>query len=477
MQIDPTSGETRVLPGWSDLYQTLGVVQAADGFIYVTTQHGFNGRAAVGRVDPSGGGVTVIASHLHSEPSYLANPKCIAVEADGQLVVGDRGRVVRVDPTTGAQSIVAENPSAAPDAVKPLDNVNGIAVEADGHIVVSSSGPQTTTRPHTIVRIHPRSGSLSVLACYPCDPEPRCEWQLRYVSGLAIDPDGNILVTSINCAGGGRGVLLRYGPGGGDPEVVSHGGLLGNSKGIVVAPDGTIYVTNLEGIIVAVDPGSGEQSLVCRTPAGWEPFGIALVTVPTNHPPTACASVESNPLALSGDSAVLTLDGSCSDDGDGGTQGLSFTWKKLSGSPGDTLHDADAETARVTVTREGVYIYELVVDDGQPRDSSDATTVEITVTRVDPPPRFRRGDANDDGEVDVSDARFVIGFLFLGGPPPGCLEAADYNDDGEVDIADPIGTLMWLFLGGSESADPGPLDCGPDPAGSPPLSCDTYTSC
>lgn len=67
---------------------------------------------------------------------------------------------------------------------------------------------------------------------------------------------------------------------------------------------------------------------------------------------------------------------------------------------------------------------------------------------------FIRGDSNGDGEVDISDARFTLESLFLGGPAPRCLDAADANDDGEVDLSDPIAALMVIYRGIGEIPPP-----------------------
>jgi PKD repeat protein len=78
-------------------------------------------------------------------------------------------------------------------------------------------------------------------------------------------------------------------------------------------------------------------------------------------------------------------------------------------------------------------------------------------------PVFRRGDANADGKVDISDAIAILGYLFGGGDGPACLDAADANDDGKVDISDAIYLLAHLFLGGPAPPAPGPIACGGDP--------------
>jgi hypothetical protein len=89
---------------------------------------------------------------------------------------------------------------------------------------------------------------------------------------------------------------------------------------------------------------------------------------------------------------------------------------------------------------------------------------------------FVRGDADAEGEVNITDGIFLLNFLFVGGPEPPCLEASDADDDGEVNITDGIYILNFLFVGGPEPADPG-VSCGPDPVGSPDLGCETYDQC
>ncbi len=75
---------------------------------------------------------------------------------------------------------------------------------------------------------------------------------------------------------------------------------------------------------------------------------------------------------------------------------------------------------------------------------------------------FRRGEVNDDGNQDLTDAIVILTHLFLGGRQIFCLDAADVNDDGRVDIADPIRLLNYLFAG-SEAPPPPYAEPGRDP--------------
>jgi CxxC motif-containing protein (DUF1111 family) len=82
--------------------------------------------------------------------------------------------------------------------------------------------------------------------------------------------------------------------------------------------------------------------------------------------------------------------------------------------------------------------------------------------------RFVRGDANDDGALDLSDALFTLNYLFLGTESPPCLSASDTNDDGLLDLSDGIFFLGFLFHGGEMPPPPFP-EVGTDPT--PDLGC------
>ena len=90
-------------------------------------------------------------------------------------------------------------------------------------------------------------------------------------------------------------------------------------------------------------------------------------------------------------------------------------------------------------------------------------------------PAFRRGDANCDGAVDISDPLAALGRLFLGGEPLRCERAADANSDGALDVSDGVFALSFLFLGTLPPPPPFP-DCGADP-GPGPLACASSCGC
>jgi hypothetical protein len=64
------------------------------------------------------------------------------------------------------------------------------------------------------------------------------------------------------------------------------------------------------------------------------------------------------------------------------------------------------------------------------------------------------GDANGDGTVDISDAVYLILYIFSGGSAPEPLEAGDANCDGGVDISDVVYLITYIFSGGAAPCAP-----------------------
>lgn len=95
------------------------------------------------------------------------------------------------------------------------------------------------------------------------------------------------------------------------------------------------------------------------------------------------------------------------------------------------------------------------------------------VTR--PTPLFRRGDTTADGSLGLTDAVFLLNYLFLGGTQPSCLKSADADDDGALGVSDAIRVLNHLYSGGPAPAAPYPF-CGSDLTADG-LTCDAFEPC
>lgn len=66
---------------------------------------------------------------------------------------------------------------------------------------------------------------------------------------------------------------------------------------------------------------------------------------------------------------------------------------------------------------------------------------------------FQRGDTDNSGSRDLTDAIRILNFLFLGGPAPVCDPVADVNADGTINLTDPVSLLGHLFLGNPAPGD------------------------
>lgn len=81
------------------------------------------------------------------------------------------------------------------------------------------------------------------------------------------------------------------------------------------------------------------------------------------------------------------------------------------------------------------------------------------------------GDANDDGIADVSDAVWVINYVFVGGEPPQpVLACGDANGDATVDISDAVWLINYIFVGGET-----PGNCSPGAWGTSGGDCCPFT--
>ncbi len=66
------------------------------------------------------------------------------------------------------------------------------------------------------------------------------------------------------------------------------------------------------------------------------------------------------------------------------------------------------------------------------------------------------GDANGDGVINISDAVFVINYVFIpGSPAPNPLCRADANGDGTINVSDAVYLINYVFIPGSPPPVPG----------------------
>jgi hypothetical protein len=219
------------------------------------------------RADPATGGLAEI-SRNGSQGDLFRHPYDIAVAGDGSLLVADMGafatstdhtpdgRIIRVDPVTGNQSLVTMG--------NLLVDPAGLAIAPDGLIyVVENVG---TMGAPSVVSVNPATGAQTLVTQ---------GGQLCYPFGIAVHPNGSLLVTSygdfsdgstvINCAHD-FGALIEINLATKAQSILSRnapawGNLFRNPLGVTVESGGPILLVNQNGgtALVTVDPGTGVQ--------------------------------------------------------------------------------------------------------------------------------------------------------------------------------------------------------------------------
>jgi hypothetical protein len=269
-----------------------------DGDVLVVDEAAFGGAGGVIRVDPGTGVRTSVSENAApaGAPTFL-DPIAIVVESGGDAVIADSnafggtGGLIRVDPGTGARTAVSENtaPAGAPDFADPY----AVTDEPDGDLVVVDLNAFTGTG--GVIRVDPTTGVRTAVsentspAGLPAFVEPR---------GVAIEADGDILVTDLEAFGGGGGVI-RVDPVSGVRTTVSEnsapagGPSFVDPFGIGLEEDGDILVTDVDafgggGGVIRVDPVTGARTTVSENsaPAG-APFFVAPASVVVEPTPPA----------------------------------------------------------------------------------------------------------------------------------------------------------------------------------------------
>lgn len=106
-----------------------------------------------------------------------------------------------------------------------------------------------------------------------------------------------------------------------------------------------------------------------------------------------------------------------------------------------------------------------------------AGTLTVLLNRTQTTVEFRRGDADGDGAIAISDAIAQLAALFGAVTTPlGCPDAGDFDDDGAFGVGDPISLLAYLFASGPAAAPPS-TTCGTDPTPDPLPYCGVSPSC
>ena len=126
---------------------------------------------------------------------------------------------------------------------------------------------------------------------------------------------------------------------------------------------------------------------------------------------------------------------------------LPYTWTFFGGDLpfGCTFNGGAAGTISGTPTFSATYLFSVMLQDGSAIPLSD--TISVSITIVDPP--FTCGDADNSDVVTISDAVYLINYIFSGGPAPNPIDSGDADCSGLVTISDAVYLINYIFSGGN----------------------------
>lgn len=290
LSINPNTGARGVLVD-GDLESGFNAVTIApDGSILLAdAQLHLLPDGSIWRINPSTGARSLITSNDSpaSGPAFV-EPSGIAVAADGGVIVADPmaetaaatpGALIHVDPATGARTSLADNVSHAPD--EPLTRPEDVAVAPSGTIYVVQDGEGKGD-----VFSLGANGVLAPVAHLPHDPQHFASGKPR---GITAAPDGRLLVTEGDLFDNGGGSVVAVDPGNGSATTISDntnpGPPLTLPQGIALDPSGAILVTDLsapdgKSAVFRIDPATGARTTLSANGAPPTAFSAELFFSP-----------------------------------------------------------------------------------------------------------------------------------------------------------------------------------------------------
>jgi hypothetical protein len=220
-----------------------GATLIAPGDIVVDAENG----GKVYAVKPLSGAATLIASG-----GLLYNPNHIVFDSQGRILTAERGGngsttsgIVRLDPTTGNESLVAA--LTAPVA---------LAFDQSGALVVGNGAKQ-------LVSVNPQNGSQTLLKSLA---------GITSLQDVDVDQQGRIVVLDFGSYNVGGGKVVRFDPATGIQTTVATG--LFNPSDLLILSSGDYLVTNRLANettqIVDINSTSGARTVDLTVPSeGW----------------------------------------------------------------------------------------------------------------------------------------------------------------------------------------------------------------
>ena len=250
-----------------------------------------------------------VGGTLITSGGFLSEGTDIAVEPSGMILANnEHGEIIRINPTTHAQTVLSSGGFLTEASF-------GIAVGLDGQIYATATETvegEDAFSIGSVIRINPVTGAQSLVAqgdglSFPTGIVVGSDGFLYVMDAALFGSEGDI-----------PSVLLRINPVTGAQTVLAEGSLEFDSLvfplGLSEAPDGTFVVADAFIGVDRIDPATGEVTLVSSGGLLSSPFGVAVV--PDGGASTRNSAVQLSGQALNGRNRV-TLSGSVRVDNQG----------------------------------------------------------------------------------------------------------------------------------------------------------------
>ena len=124
-----------------------------------------------------------------------------------------------------------------------------------------------------------------------------------------------------------------------------------------------------------------------------------------------------------------------------------YSWTMLGGDLpfGLDFNGGTTGTITGTPTFNATYFFTFMAVDSDAPFKADTLSVSITI--IDPP--YLCGDADNNDLISISDAVYLINYIFSGGPAPTPVESGDVDCNGIVTISDAVYLINYIFAGGA----------------------------
>lgn len=293
LRVDPASGSTTILTQFLKsvgsatqpvLSRLEGLALEPSGSLIAVgpaaTGAGVAGELDVYRVRADTGAFTLLSRFgnigLNAAP-LLNRVDDVAVGPNGDIyvagaaAVGNAGltapRVVKVNPTTGAQAVLTTfTTSFNFSTLATLDRIDGIAVAPDGSVLTVGFGVEAGlngARVARVTRINPTTGAQAVVGRFPAGslgPPPF----FVETSGIAVQPDGLIRVsgTGVDLATGSKvGRVAAVNPTTGALSILTSFAVAGPGSPVLNAANAVAFAPVASTLLV----GGVKSSLVIGT--------------------------------------------------------------------------------------------------------------------------------------------------------------------------------------------------------------------